>query len=115
MKALIRAAAGAEIPSPVALPAGVQVRQGRVIPWIGGLLTGAFRPASAVTMGDTIVVYPAAQVSARLVRDELEHVRQWRDAGWSFPVRYAWLYLKHGYRANPYEVAARAAELELTE
>ena len=49
-------------------------------------------------------------ISERLIRHELEHVRQWREAGWTFPLRYAWLYLRHGYRENPYEIAARDAE-----
>ena len=110
MKSLIRAAAGPEAPSPIELPAGVQVRQGRWIPWVGGMFTGARRPAAAVTVGETIVVHPGTMISERLIRHELEHVRQWREAGWTFPLRYAWLYLRHGYRENPYEIAARDAE-----
>ena len=109
MKFILRAAAGTETTSPVDLPPGVQLRQGRWIPWVGGMFTGSGW-AAAVTLGDTIVVHPAAQLSERLIRHELEHVRQWREAGWTFPLRYAWLHLKHGYRANPYEVAARDAE-----
>ena len=94
------------------LPEGVHVVRGRWIPWIGGLFTGSVRPAAAVTVGDTIVVHPGAALTAELVRHELEHVRQWRRDGWRFPIRYAVQYARHGYRANPYEVAARAAERE---
>ncbi len=112
MKRLIRAVSGDVLHSPVELPPGVHLMQGRLIPWIGGMFTGSRRPAAAVTVGDTIVVHPDAALSRGLVRHELEHVRQWRDEGWLFPMRYAWRYVRHGYRANPYEVAARAAEQE---
>ncbi len=110
MRAVLRAAAGAETTSPVELPAGVALLQGRWIPGVGGIFTGAARPAAAVTLGETIVVHPGTVISERLMRHELEHVRQWREEGWMFPFRYALAYLRHGYRDNPYEVAARNAE-----
>jgi hypothetical protein len=105
------------------LPAGprreldehVVLRTGRWIPRIGGILAGSRYPAAAVTLGGTIVVHPDAALTARLVRHELEHVRQWRRNPLTFPLHYAWLYLRHGYRANPYEVAARQAESETME
>lgn len=98
------------IHSPVPLPAGVRLLQGSWIPWIGGLFTGSGHPAAAVTVGSTIIVSRRVEASAALVRHELEHVRQWREEGWRFPIRYAVQYMRYGYRANPYEVAARAAE-----
>jgi hypothetical protein len=91
---------------------GVMLRAGRWIPRVGGWLAGSRRPAAAVTLGRTIIVHPDAALTRRLLRHELEHVRQWRSRPISFPLHYAWLYLRHGYRANPYEVAARAAENE---
>jgi hypothetical protein len=112
VKRIVRAIGGERVVSPVALPDGVSVVRGRWIPWIGGLFTGSRRPAAAVTVGDTIVVHPRAALTAELIRHELEHVRQWRSDGWRFPVRYAVQYARHGYRANPYEVSARAAERE---
>jgi hypothetical protein len=98
------------IESPVALPMGVRLVRGRWITLIGGLFTGSTRPAAAVTMRNTIVVDRDVVISARLVRHELEHVRQWRAEGWMFPLRYAVQFVRHGYSANPYEIAARAAE-----
>lgn len=77
---------------------------------LGGWLTGSRTPAAAVTFGDTIVVHPDVTLTERLLRHELEHVRQWRAAPLTFPVRYAWEHLRRGYRENPFEVAARAAE-----
>jgi hypothetical protein len=107
---------GARIEAPPycrdALPDGAVLRAGRWIPRLGGWLAGARGPASAVTLGRTIVVHPDAALTRRLIRHEAEHVRQWRRRPLSFPLHYTWLYLKHGYRANPYEVAARAAETE---
>jgi hypothetical protein len=63
-------------------------------------------------MRNIIVVDRDVELTARLVRHELEHVRQWRAEGWMFPLRYAVRFVRFGYRANPYEVAARAAESE---
>ena len=92
------------------LPDDVVIRSGRWIPVLGGLLTRSRRAAAAVTLGRTIVVHPEARLTDRLLRHELEHVRQWQQAPLTFPLRYAWQHLRHGYRDNPYEVAARAAE-----
>jgi hypothetical protein len=95
--------------APVPLPSGVELRHGRWVPALGGLFTTS-RRAAAVTLGDTIVVHPDVPLSPRLLRHELAHVQQWRAQPWSFMWRYAWYHLRFGYRDNPYEVAARAAE-----
>ena len=92
------------------VPADVVVRRGRWVPRLGGWLTGSRAPAAAVTLGRTIIVHPAQQLTARLLRHELAHVEQWRRAPLTFPLRYIWQHVRHGYRDNPYEVAARAAE-----
>ncbi|MGH7483704.1 MAG: eCIS core domain-containing protein [Longimicrobiales bacterium] len=92
------------------LPRGVRMRRSRWIPALAGRLSGMPGPASAVTLGDTIVVHPAVPLEPRLLRHELAHVRQWRERPLLFPLRYAWLHLRHGYDRNPYEVEARAAE-----
>jgi hypothetical protein len=94
------------------LDESVVLRSGRWLPRIGGFLAGSRHAAAAVTLGRTVIVHPDAHLSARLVRHELEHVRQWRRSPLRFPLHYAWLYLRLGYRANPYEVAARLAEAE---
>ena len=97
--------------APLPLPEGVKLRSGRWVPALGGMFTRTSH-AAAVTIGDTIVVHPDVQLSERLLRHELAHVRQWREQPWSFPWRYAWNHLRYGYRDNPYEVAARRAEDE---
>lgn len=91
-----------------ALPRDVTLRQGDLVPRIGGLLTRMHGPAAAVTLGDTIVVHPSITLSPELLAHELEHVRQWREDA-LFPIRYALATLRYGYHNNPYEVAARAA------
>jgi hypothetical protein len=107
---------GTPLPAPAEvageLEPGVVLRSGRWITRIGGWLAGSRHPAAAVALADTIVVHPDVRLTRRLVRHEMEHVRQWRRNPLAFPLRYAWLHLRHGYRANPYEVAARAAEQE---
>jgi hypothetical protein len=48
----------------------------------------------------------------KLIRHERMHVEQMRTDGIGrFLLRYAWWSYVHGYRMNPYEVEARAAEM----
>lgn len=101
---------GARIEPLTEVPERVTLRRGRWIPVLGGWLTGSARPAAAVTLGRTIVVHPDARLSTRLLQHELAHVRQWRRRPLTFPLHYAWQHLRHGYRENPYELEARAAE-----
>lgn len=98
------------VPADVTVPEGVELRLGRWVPALGGRLSGMGRAAAAVTLGRTIVVHPDAALSGRLIRHELEHVRQWRRNPLTFPVRYALCHLRYGYHDNPYERAARDAE-----
>src|SRR5687767_4047736 len=108
--ALLRPFLSAETSLPEAVPDGVTVFRGKLIPGIAGVLSGFRGAAAAVTLGDAIVVSSAVPVTARLIRHELEHVRQWQDAPLRFPWSYLWNHLRHGYHNNPYEVAARQAE-----
>ena len=108
---------GARIDPPVGDPlpngaAEVTFREGRLIPWIGGVLAGMSGPATAVTLGRTIVVARGARLSRELLAHELTHVRQWR-ADVLFPIRYTVAMLRHGYLDNPYEIEARLAARDL--
>jgi len=94
------------------IPPGVAVREARWLPALGGALARMGGPAAAVTLGRTIVVHPDVPLTPRLLKHELTHVRQWQAHPFSFPARYAWEFMRHGYAANPYEVEARAAEEE---
>lgn len=100
----------ADAPAGVTLPHGVEVRVGRWLPALGGRLSGMGRNAAAVTLGRTIVVHPDASLEPRLLRHELEHVRQWRSQPLTFPLRYLLYHVRYGYHDNPYERAAREAE-----
>lgn len=91
-----------------ALPEGVTLRRGSLVPWIGGLLGRMGGSAAAVTLRRTIVVDPAASLTSSLLAHELAHVRQWQRDAW-FPLRYTVATLRHGYWNNPYEVEARRA------
>jgi len=42
---------------------------------------------------------------------ELKHVEQFIDDPWMFHIKYAYNYIKHGYRDNPYEDEAFNVEL----
>lgn len=91
------------------VPEGVTLRRGRLVPRIGGLLARMGGPAAAVALGRTIVVHPDVRLTERLLRHELEHVRQWRG-DLLFPLRYALETVRNGYRENRYEQEARRAE-----
>ena len=91
-----------------AVPEGVRLRRGSLVPWIGGLLGRMGGSAAAVTLRRTIVVNPDVRLTLPLLAHELTHVRQWQQDA-LFPVRYTVATLRHGYWNNPYEVEARLA------
>lgn len=107
---LLRVACPKPALSPEPLPEGVALRTARWLPALAGVLSGMRQPAAAVTLGRTIVVHPSMRISSRLVKHELEHVRQWQQNPWLFPMRYVVNHLRYGYDQNPFEVEARAAE-----
>jgi Domain of unknown function (DUF4157) len=93
------------------------------------LLIGPAAPgAAATTLGPLILMRPRAVGNRRLLRHELEHVRQWREQGVvGFLRRYLGAYLswrlrgyphRGAYRRIPQEVEAewlaRRAELAVT-
>jgi hypothetical protein len=110
MQWLIRTACPQTLPSPEPVPPGVAVRTAAWLPGLAGILSGMGGPAAAVTLGKTIVVHPSIKLSSRLVKHELEHVRQWQELGWKFPLKYVLNHMQHGYTNNPFEVEARSAE-----
>ena len=97
-------------PPDASLPEGVELRACRWVPALSGRLSGMRRSAAAVTLGRTIVVHPDVPLDRRLLRHELEHVRQWRSRPLTFPFRYLLCHIRYGYHDNPYERAARDAE-----
>jgi hypothetical protein len=81
------------------------------------VLVGPAAPgAAATTLGPLILMRPRAVGNARLLRHELEHVRQWRQYGvLGFLRRYLGGYLrwrargyghKAAYRRIPFEIEA---------
>lgn len=98
-----------ELPDDERLPAGIRVRRSTWVTRAAAALVGTGRPVVAVTLGRTIVMAPGARLTARLLRHELAHVRQWARTP-LFPLRYVLEHLRHGYLDNRYEVEARAAE-----
>jgi Domain of unknown function (DUF4157) len=114
LKAIGNAILGHRMPPPAglasdAVPPGVTLRSGRLVPWLGGRFSRMAGPAAAVTLGRTIIVRPGVRLSPSLLAHELAHVRQW-ESDPLFPFRYSLATFRHGYRNNPYEVEARQAE-----
>lgn len=108
--AAARLVAGDRVLPQAPLPPGIEIRRSRLVPRIGGRLSGMGRPAAAVTLGRVILLHPSAPPAERLIRHEIAHVRQWERRPLTFPIRYIAAHILHGYMRNPYEVEARAAE-----
>jgi hypothetical protein len=69
----------------------------------------------AVTIGHTIHLYGVSKAGfigdERWLRHEVEHVLQYRRQGFVlFLLQYLWQSLRHGYRENAFERAARQSE-----
>ena len=101
--------------SRVALPPGlarrfpdlevVRLRRGGLPTCLGGWMLGQRRVA-AITFWRTIFVAPDVPLTGELLLHELRHVHQF-EATATFPVRYIWESLRHGYHRNRYETDAR--------
>ncbi|MBV9110450.1 MAG: DUF4157 domain-containing protein [Gemmatimonadetes bacterium] len=104
--------AGPAVPAeslPAPLPPGVTVRRNRLIPAIGGITGRMGGPASAVTLGSTILVHPRVEIDVGLLVHELVHVEQWRQDR-LFAVKYVAEWARRGYMGNRYEVEAYERE-----
>jgi len=72
------------------------------------------RGASAITLGSLVVVRRRAEANERLLRHELEHVRQWRRLGvLGFLWRYVGAYLGWRLRGFGHWAAYRRIPLEV--
>lgn len=106
----VRATCPRKADIPGAVPPGVTIRRAAWIPALAGRMLGVSGPVTAVTLERTIVFHPSAEITPRIIRHELAHVRQWEKHPLTFFLRYALSNLRYGYDDNPYEVEARAAE-----
>ncbi len=79
--------------------------------WLQAILR--WRGFTAVTLPPFgIYALPERMTSVRLHRHEIKHWEQYKRMGLvRFYVTYLWLTLRHGYKMNPMEVEARAAEV----
>lgn len=60
---------------------------------------------------DTIYLMPGSESDAGLIRHEAKHLEQIkRDGRLVFAVRYLYWLARYGYKNNPYEIEARAAQ-----
>ena len=79
--------------------------------WIGGPVPPG---ADAITLGPLICERRSSASSARLLRHELVHVRQWRRLGvLGFLRRYLGAYLRFRVRGYPHRAAYRRIPLEV--
>jgi len=69
--------------------------------WIGGMTIYPF----------ILFKRSKGEIDDTIFRHEMEHIYQVRRIGWfKFYLTYLWQNLRHGYRNNKYEVAARDIE-----
>jgi hypothetical protein len=73
---------------------------------IGGWCLGR-ATVSGITLWRTIWLAEGASLEPELLLHEVRHVQQF-EGDHSFPLRYLWGTLRHGYKRNPYEADARA-------
>ena len=60
---------------------------------------------------NTIYMAPGYELCQPLIRHESKHLEQMqRDGKLVYLIKYSYWLLRYGYRMNPYEVEARAAE-----
>lgn len=85
---------------------GARWRTGGLPLRVGGWCLGR-ASVSGITLGRTIWLARTDALDPELLLHELRHVHQFQ-AQRSFPFRYLWGSLRHGYRGNPYEADARA-------
>ena len=84
-----------------------------VWPWLRHLGRLALPNWLAITLGRHVFAWRA--MTETELAHELEHVRQWQDHGWRFPITYLAACVAarrtrgHWYRDNRFEVEARAA------
>ena len=60
---------------------------------------------------NVIYMAPGYELCQPLIRHESKHLEQMRrDGKVLYTIKYTWWMLRYGYKMNPYEVEARAAE-----
>jgi hypothetical protein len=62
---------------------------------------------AGITFGRTVWLAEGVPPVPELLLHELRHVHQF-ESDRSFPLRYVWRSVRHGYTANPYETDARS-------
>lgn len=88
--------------------------------WLARLAAGKLGARQvAMVVGHTIHLHRTTASEflsrQRWVLHELKHVAQYEQHGTAgFLFRYLWASIRHGYTNNPFEVAARAAESDLS-
>jgi hypothetical protein len=81
-------------------------RRGGLALRIGGWCLGR-ATVSGITLWRTIWLAEGVSLRPELLLHELRHVHQFQGDR-TFPLRYLWGTLRHGYIMNPYEADARA-------
>jgi hypothetical protein len=63
------------------------------------------------TFWGVIYMAPGYELHQGLIRHERKHLEQMqRDGKVLYALKYTWWMLRYGYKMNPYEIEARAAE-----
>ena len=84
----------------------LRYRRGGLPLRVGGWMLGQATVA-AITLGRTIFLAAGTRLDPELLLHEYRHVQQFAERK-TFPVRYIWESLRHGYYQNRFEVDARS-------
>jgi len=98
---IVRAKPSRVVRCPSTGPVRVYVAEKLIPRWAGG-----------VTLGRNVFIVRKSLSDPCMLRHELTHVRQMQRDGLLFPIKYAWYWLRRGYRQVPYEVEAYEAGRE---
>ncbi len=95
----------------------VQIKENTLIARIAAFNLGASKKGAAIVFGKTIYLHKVTkdQIMKNIpyLRHEVAHVLQWQREGYVvFLLKYLWYSVRFGYRQNPFEVEARAAQTD---
>ncbi len=95
----------------------VRIKENALVARIAAFNLGASGHGAAIVFGTTINLYKVSREdflkNTPYLLHELTHVLQYQREGFvGFLLKYLWYSIRFGYRQNPFEVEARAAQTD---
>lgn len=95
----------------------VRIKENSLVARIAAFNLGASQSGAAIVFCRTIYLYKVSKTELTqnipYLRHEVMHVLQYEREGFlGFLFKYLWLSIRFGYRQNPFEIEARAAQTD---